>query len=301
MNFFVNPACLSSAFTLPTAVVDNHLKLANPMHLKVLLYLFRNLADGIDIAKISVNLGLDEYDVKEALLYWADAGILMSDNSSIEIAKPVKKVTSKQRIIDRYEIARRGENDPKIAYLVREAPLKFCRSLSDMENATLLNLYDEGMDVSVIMLLIQYAVAKEKISVRFIEKLALELDKEGIETIGDAEEFLHKKDSDDLAWKTVLSAFGIERRKPSAKEMETASRWVYEWKMPKELLVAAYDKCVDAKSKFSFPYVAKIIENWHSKGVTSVEEIPLDNADKKENNFAAYDLDMYEEMLKQKD
>ena len=301
MNFFVNPACLSSAFTLPAAVVDNHLKLANPIHLKVILYLFRNLADGIDIEKISLNLGMDEYDVKEALLYWADAGILMSENSSIEPVKPAKKITTKRRIVDRYEIAKRGDNDPKIAYLVREAPLKFCRDLSDMENATLINLYDEGMDVSVIMLLIQYAVAKEKVSIRFIEKLALELNKEGIETIGDAEEFLHKKDSDDLAWATVLSAFGIERRKPSAKEKETASRWVYEWRLSKDLLVAAYDKCVDAKSKFSFPYVAKILENWHDSGVTCVEEIPEDKKAETNNDFAAYDLDIYEEMLKQKD
>ena len=301
MNFFINPTCLSSAFTLPTAIVDNHLKLANPLHLKVLLYVFRNLTDGIDKAKISADLNLDEYDVSEALLYWADAGILVSENSNIEEIKPTKKITPKRKNVDRFETTMRMNNDPKIAYLVNEAPLKFGREFSDTERSQLVDLYDDVMDVSVIMLLIQYAVAKEKTNMRFVQKLALELEKEGIETVSDAEEYLHKKDSDDLAWKTVLSAFGIERRKPSTKEKETASLWIYDWKISKELLVAAYDKCVDTKSKFSFPYVAKIIENWHSQGITSVEEIPSDSSSKDNNNFAAYDLNIYEEMLKQKD
>ena len=60
----------------------------------------------------------------------------------------------------------------------------------------------------------------------------------------------------------------------------------------------AYDECVNKKSKFSFPYVAKIIEVWHEKGYMKPEDI--EKAPKK-NDFASYDMDLYEKMINSKD
>ena len=64
------------------------------------------------------------------------------------------------------------------------------------------------------------------------------------------------------------------------------------------MLKLAYDTCVDSKSKFSFPYVAKIIENWHNNGYKTPNDI---KDDKPKNNTATYDIDLYEKMLNSKD
>ena len=66
------------------------------------------------------------------------------------------------------------------------------------------------------------------------------------------------------------------------------------------MLKAAYDACVDAKTKLSMPYVAKIIESWHKDGITNPEQISSKKRNVKpqgKNDFAGYDLDLFEKML----
>ena len=79
---------------------------------------------------------------------------------------------------------------------------------------------------------------------------------------------------------------------------------VYATDLSKEMLEAAYDACVDAKSKFSFAYVAKIIESWNEKGYKKPEDIEKRTGTAgagEETGYAAYDLELFEEMLNKKD
>ena len=303
MGYFVNPTCLSAVFTLPASVADSHLKLANPEHIKVLIYIFRNLSEGIDVNKISLASGVSEYDVKEALLYWADAGILMPDKT-VEIDENKRsKAVLKAEKPTRTDVARRGLEDEKIRYLLQETQMKLGRNLKNNETSTLVWLYEDmGLDVSLILLIIQYAVTHNKANIRFIEQTAIDWLNKGIENIADAEEELRILTESELAWRTVSSVFGIERRKPSKKETELSLLWINEWKISKELLLAAYDECINNKTKLSFPYIAKIIENWHNSGIPSPDELNEKKPSKAEKeSFAAFDIDLYEKMINSKD
>ena len=102
----------------------------------------------------------------------------------------------------------------------------------------------------------------------------------------------------DKSWAVVCKAFGIERRKPSKKEETLSLLWVNDWKISPEMLKEAYDICVDSKSKYSFAYIAKIIENWHNNGYKKVEDIKPKANDKMQG---AYDIDLFEKMLNSKD
>ena len=69
------------------------------------------------------------------------------------------------------------------------------------------------------------------------------------------------------------------------------------------MLKAAYDACIDSKTKLSFAYVAKIIEVWHKDGITSPEQITTKKTKAKQqdkNGYAGYDLDLFEKMMKEK-
>lgn len=305
MGYNINPVCLSSVFTLPSSLADNHLKLANPEHIKVLIYIFRNLSDGIDVNKISYNTGVSEYDVKEALLYWADANILLPENpTQTHDNKIYNKTVSKTEKPTRIDVARRGLEDEKIRYLLQETQLKFGRNLKNNESATLVWLYEDvGLDVSLILLIVQYAVTHDKKNIRFIEQTATEWADKGIDNLADAEEQLRLKTEGEIAWRSISSIFGFERRKPSKKETELSVLWLNDWKISKDLISAAYDECVNNKGKYLLSYIAKVIENWHKSGIETLDDIEANKESRQrdEENFAAFDLDLYEKMINSKD
>lgn len=302
MNYRINPAAFSAVFTVPAAVADNHLKLARGEHIKVLLYIMRNMTEPVEPYVIAEATGITEYDVKEALIYWAGAGILSCDGVTSEKTEIKPKAAERAHKPTRNDVARRGNEDEKIGYLLRETQMRLGRNLKSNEASTLVWLYDdEGLDVSLILMIVQYAAAHNKANIRFIESTAVDWINKGIDTVAAADGELNRMAMGDQAWNIVSSAFGLERRKPSKKETELSLLWVNEWKMSKEILEAAYEECVNAKSKFSFPYTAKIIESWHQKGFKNPEDIQNGKQSIEKDGFAAYDIDLFEEMLNTKD
>ena len=305
MGYYINPAAFSAVFTVPAEVADRHLKLAKGGHIKALLCIMRNMSSGIDAAVLADKCGITEYEANEALLYWADAGILIPDNPQPAAEKIKPAAVKKQEKPARGDVARRGAEDGKIKYLLQETQMRFGRNLKSNETSTLVWLYDDqGMDVSLILMIVQYAAAHNKANMRFIESTAVDWLDRGIDTVSAADEELRKIAIGEEAWRIVSAVFGLERRKPSKKENELSFKWIDEWKISKEMLEAAYDACVDAKSKFSFAYVAKIIESWHEKGYKKPEDIEKRTGASgagDEPGYAAYDLELFEEMLNKKD
>ncbi|MCQ2451431.1 MAG: DnaD domain protein [Clostridia bacterium] len=303
MKYSINPSVFCSSFSFPSSVVDENLKLATASEIKVLLYFFRHFAEGVDIKKCADALGLTEREVEISLNVWCKNGIISKEEAT---EKVTKKVTEKNEKPNRIDVAKRGSEDKNFALILREAQMKFARALKSNESTTLLYIYDDlGLDVSVILYLLQYAFNESKLNIRFIEKTAVSWVNEGVETITDAERIVVKQINSSLAWKRCEKCFGIEHRKPSEKELNTCLLWFDEWKLQDEVLVLAYNVCVDTKSKFIFSYCAKILENWHKEGLSDTEDIKayLDKNNKKQetNNYAGYDIDLFEKMLNSDD
>ena len=67
------------------------------------------------------------------------------------------------------------------------------------------------------------------------------------------------------------------------------------YKFKKEIIKLAYDKCVDANGKFSFPYIHKILETWHKENVKSVDDVRKLSENKnqgaKEVRKTSYDIE----------
>ena len=311
MKYYLNPSAFTSAFSLPSKIVDDYINLASQNETKVILYFFRHTSDGFDIGKCALALGISASDVNDALYFWAKNGVLLSESeTNITVNKPEKpKLVIKNAKPTRLDVANRGLEDEDFAFVLRHAQEKFGRNLKSNEASTLLYIYDDlGLDVSVIIFLMQYALNEGKLNIRFIEKTAVDWVNDGVKSVVDAESSIAKKIKLDLAWKRTEKAFGIEHRKPSAKETRYSDIWFNEWFLDDEVLKIAYDVCVNAKSKFIFEYCARTIENWYKEGKTSPEEIKATlekNAPKsqkgKKYDYAGYDLDLYEKMLNSDD
>lgn len=301
MQYTVNPSAFGAVFTMPCDVADKHLRLATALQIKVLIFVMRNLASGIDESACAVALGVPQSEVADALLFWSQCGLLIGEapKEKEEIA-PV--ITTEMPT--RSDVIRRGLEDERVALLMREAQLKFGRGLKQNESSLLVSLYDDqGMDVSLILMLLQYAVNNGKCNISFIRSTAIKWLKSGVQSVTEAERLIAKEAENMLCWSIVERVFGIEKRKPSAKETELSALWINEWKISEELLKEAYDECVNHRTKLDMPYITKIIENWHKKGYKTVDEVRADakeHSAKKgsgKNDFAGYDLDLVEAML----
>lgn len=304
MSYYINHEALSAPFMVPSAVVDKHLRLATDVQLKVLLFVLRNISSGIDTVLTAEALAMPQSEVEDALTFWVQCGILgCNEPASPKTPENTEKVIRRAEKPSRLDVAHRGLEDEKIALLLREAQLKLGHNLKSNEASTLVWLYeDEGMEISVILMLLQYAVSEGKRNISFIERTATEWITSGVESVVDAENYIAKTVERKLAWSVVQSAFGIEKRRPSEKELEYSGLWVNEWGMSPEMLRLAYDACIDQKTKLSMPYVAKILEAWHEKGYKKPEDIKKDEQAKpkksgKKYDYAAYDLDLFEKML----
>lgn len=299
MNYTVNAEVFSNTFGFPRDVADKYLKFCKGEHIKVLVYIMRNPLLKPSVEEIANGTDVSIFDVKEALLFWADAGILIAENTKKETEK-TKKVAPTFKPT-REDVTKRALSDPKLNYLLNQAQMIFSRNLKGNEMQTLAWLYEDvGLDVSVILFIVQYAKQIGKANIRFIESLASEWADKGVENIADAEEQVRLLTLTEQCWSVVCKAFGIEKRKPSKKESELSLKWVNEWHISSEMLSHAYDVCIDAKSKFTFAYIAKIIENWHNSGYKTPKDIkPKEKSS--DSSTVTFDINLYEEMLNSKD
>lgn len=302
MIYTINTAIFSNTFAVPSVVADKYLKIATHTQLKVLLYFMRNISEGIDPQKIADALSLPLGETEDALVFWQQRDILIGMSPK----EPEQKtVIINSSMPTRADVIKRGLEDERLMFLLREAQLKFGRNLKQNESSLLVSLYDDhGMDASVILLLLGFAVREGKCNISFVKKTAAYWLSQGVETVIDAERLIADAAKQNLAWNVVQSAFGIEKRNPSAKELEYSNLWINEWKVSADLLKIAYDICIDATAKLSMPYIAKTIESWHKNGITTIDDARKSaNVKKyvKKNDFAGYDLDLVEKMLNEDD
>ncbi len=302
MKYSVNPSVFSAVFTMPCEVADKYLKIATPLQLKVLIHIMRNLSNGIEPRSTAEALSQPLSEIEDALFFWQECGVLNGEKLQ---EAPEKTVVVTVEQPTRADVIKRGLEDENLMFLLREAQLKFGRNLKQNESSLLVSLYDDhGMDVSVVLLLLQYAKSENKCNVTFIKNTAVKWLSAGVQTVADAEALISQLAAQKLAWSVVERTFGIEKRVPSARELELSNLWVNDYKFGTDMLKAAYDRCVDAKTKLSMPYIAKILESWHAAGYKTPQDITdkkTAKATEKKPNYAGYDLDLFEKMLNEDD
>lgn len=293
MEFKLNLEKAIGGFMLPAEIADSHLKLAGALQLRVILYCYRNMKTPIDIKAVSAFLNASEEDVMDALMFWAELGVLVCDRATQPAAEEktlaVKKVAPpKAPKPDRTEVARRGLESPEIAFLLNESQKKFGRMLKQSESSVLVWLYDDlGLDAALILMVIEYALQAGRCNISYIEKVAKDWSENGVETISDAEARIVELNNARSAWNVMRLAFGLDMRAPSEAEAKLAKQCVLEWKMERALLKKAYDSCVDSIGRYKASYIKTILTSWHKKGVKKIADLENLSDDKKESTKAS--------------
>lgn len=86
MEYQMNLGVWNSVFVVPSAVVDDHLKLAGAAQLKVLLWFLRHAGETVSVNDIAAALTMQEVDVKDSLQYWVHTGVVkISENTILPV------------------------------------------------------------------------------------------------------------------------------------------------------------------------------------------------------------------------
>lgn len=308
----------NSIFAVPSALVDKHIKLAGGSQIKVLLCILRHAGKNIDLEYISKLLAMHPADVRDALQYWIEVGLLTNTDTGIS---PVginieenstskneeEQIRNKPSVVRRFKpdskyINNRLDKDKQIAFLMQEAQVILGRPISQGDLAILIMIHDnEGLPIDVIIMLLQYAVSIGKGNMNYIEKIANTWASEEIDSIKKAEKKIKLLSANAKAWIKVIKIMGIEQRSPTAKENEQVNRWINEYHISDEVLKEAYDICITRKGKLIMNYIDTIIKKWYNSGIRNLSDINNEKNNrsvmrKNSNQRAAYDINEYDNL-----
>ena len=287
MSIQLNLGKWGTIFPVPNCVVDEDIRLASENQLKVLLYVLRNNGENLTEKSVGEQLNIAEGDVKDAVSFWIDRGVLSTQGDIPQGEKPEKsdqqlvEVKKKPRPLSRVQkpdsifVSRRINEDNELAALVQETQVILGKPISNGDTATLVMLHDtDGLPCDVLMMLIQYCHSIGKDNMRYIEKMAVSWAAEEITTIERAEEKITNLEKYGEAWNRVAMIFGIQNSgSPTKAQQENANRWINEWHFSDEMLREAYERCVNKKNSFNITYTNGILKNWNKRNITSLKEL----------------------------
>ncbi len=308
MEYQLNLGAWNSVFVVPSILVDQHIKLAGAVQLKVILWVLRHAGESFSTDTIAQALSMHEADVKDCMQYWTETGIIClheqmitpaaisepvlvqkettvavpsaETESSSPDAKTEKESNNRKRALSRPEkpdmkyLTQRMNEDESIAFLMRSADEIFGRMTSNSDKETLLMIHEyDGLPVDVLIMLLQYALSVGKCNMRYIEKMAITWSDEDITTLQAAENKIKQLNLGRDAAKHIQRLFGLSDRSPSEKEKTLADLWINQWQLPDELIREAYEICINNNGKYVPQYIGTTLESWYSAGVTNVSQI----------------------------
>ena len=280
---------------VPEEFIESRMVKAQGAYVKVYLLALLSGVKGEEItaAEMAEKLDLLESDVIKALAYWKNEGVL-SFGSDAEKSQEPKEQTAYPRKKSMGEITEEMTSNKALADLCEISQGIFGRPLKNREIETLYWFYDElGLSPEVITMLLEYCVSMDKRNMNYIEKVAMSWNENGIVTIEAADKFIAAEKEKKGYFGSLRKLFGIDNRNFSKTEETYLKTWRDECGMDENMVGLAYEYCVDAIQKLSFPYMDTIIRRWKELGIFTIEAAEKDHEDfknkKNKKDFSVYD------------
>lgn len=285
MSYIFNSAVLGSMFAVPAQVVDNYIKLASASQLKTLLWICRHISEPIDAAKISQEIGYSVGDVEDALTVIAGWGVLIGTDVTVTpapVSSEKPKITEQPKHLEEIaaskpsseQIMTRCKEDSEILAMFSDIEKMLGKTLGYDSRSTLLMMHDHyGLPIEVIYMLVDYCKSVGKSGFSYISKVGKTWGEREIDTIEKADEQIKILNSCNKLWKKFAEMAGIQNPRPSSSQSAYLRTWSVELKFNVEMIYLAYEEMLNHSSKISFPYMNKILMNWHSKGIKTPDDI----------------------------
>lgn len=270
---------------IPGRVVSDVLNNASREQLAVLLAVASDPSGSVN--DIALAAGIAPNDVIDAMNFWKlnsiasfeldnDELSIISANAEIEPARK-KSPRMSESAIPEYSLEQTAtyvETHPEASSLVDCCSQLLGKMLNPAEIKLLIGMMDYlDLTPEYILLLCGYCADNGKRSVRYIEKTAISLFDSGITEYTQLETHLEKAKRAHTAESSIRNMFGIGDRAFTKKETASVFKWIGEWNLPLDMIEEAYEITVAKTSKASIHYADAILENWHTQGYKTLDEV----------------------------
>ncbi len=246
----------------------------------------------VETAKICEGLEISEGELMASVKYFKGAGLLSVPKKSrkksesestekeakpkIESAHKDGKVTKES--LPSYttdELTALMKKRKITADFIGEASRVYGKMFNQHEVEMIVRMIDFiGFDEECVLLLLSY-YQKQKRTLRYIEKVAMEFYDEGISTAAELEAKLISMDKCNSAEGKIRTIFGMNNRALTTKEKKFIKAWVEKMGFDVDMIRLAYDKTVDATHEPSVAYANAILERWYADGIDTPEKVAM--------------------------
>ena len=223
-----------------------------------------------------------------AMALLRSAGLVRGQGEMQPAVPPVREELSEPTAV---EIEKQAEADPGFQHLLREAPERLGRVLSGGDVKILYGIYhDLGLPTEVIFLLLEdccWEIARHygpgrKPTLRQVEKQAYIWHDRELFTIDLADAYLRDRQDKRGRLGEFRELLGIRDRALAPTEEKFLMSWL-DMGFGREAVLLAFDKTVAKKGTLAWPYMNRILENWHAKGLHTLPEIEAGDAPPRRN------------------
>ena len=305
-----------ASISLPLTFIDRYMATCTPVYALIYIYGLRHTlaqGQGLSTQAIGEIFHILETDVLNAWKYWEDQGLVKMDTQneglSIEFLPfpdhhmSVETQTAKTTDIiptPSFNVAVRPQytveelafykmQSEDIAKLFQHGEQTLAKMLTYHDLNILFSFYDWlRLPMDVILYLLSYCADGGHRDLRYVEKVAMDWAERSINTVEIAKDYVHTFDKD---FREIMRALGHPSAFPSPTQRKFMQKWLNEMEIPLELILEACDKTAVQLGKPKLTYIDKIIAEWHSKGIKSLEEVAAAEADWKKAEKLAEEAD----------
>lgn len=329
MEYKINPSVYSNMFPVPVSLVDENIRLASVVQLKVLLYFFRRSMAGEEVKteEIAKALFLEEADVADALIFWRERGLVVSSDEQPVIEANPKKTPGKAEKTETEEkkpktdivpllpiskpsheqVAARLKECEQFRELFAEAQLKLGKTIGYDGQSILIMLHDSyGLPVEVILMLLEYAKSLGKTSYSYIAGIGKRWSELEIDSIDDAEQYITEMTGTNALWHEFQELSGVKNSKPTERQRRFLNVWSKEYGFGADMIYEAYEISIERTEKMSLKYMDKVLKSWCESGIKTPSDVSAEHEkwvkskaaspkkkDEKPETAASYDLDAF--------
>ena len=307
-TFKLSSGGVSDFTSIPNCFIEKFMPKAAGEFVKIYIYIIKCLGENrseLSISKIADVFNDTEKDIIRALKYWDRKGLITlsfdgdtlislkvnhlsdSDEAERRIIKendqgkvPVKAKEYSKEQLDAFS---KKEDIPLLLYSVQKY---MGRPLSNADLNRIIFFYEE-LDFSpdLIEYLFEYCAGRGHTNIRYIEKTAIGWKESNVSSVKGAKE-LAEVYSDECF--KVLKAFGLNGRYPSKDEAEYVNRWVFSYGFDISMILEACSKTMQTIHQPSFKYAEKILKNWRSRGIDTLDKVKEDDEEFEKKTAGKY-------------
>lgn len=255
----------SPGFTpVDNTFIDNYLKDIRGDFLKVYLFCLRQgfAERDVNISYIASKLCMLDTDVYRALEELNKMGVLTIENPGHIEINSLKEKRNDEILFD--------EN---LRDMLLELERNLGRPLSFRDIDVFKSiLSDYNLCPEVITMLVEYCISKNKPDIRYMEKVAQNWHEAGVKTPEDAGNLISEYDKKWVKYKEILKFLGKTGSDVTKPQEDMFNKWLYVYKFPTEVIQKACEICILKTNSTNLNYIDKILQDWHKKGVKTVED-----------------------------